>query len=155
MEKIYWLAVGLLSISFWFQIYKIHVHKEVRDISAPYYLFLLTGYIIMTFAAINEGSTIFMIKQIATAVPVAIILFQIWLHKDDTWNDQHEIVYEVVKYTYSLTDLSYSTIGLYRNLKDANKSKHELTVDNETPVKRDEYGPISGIEYKIQERELI
>lgn len=82
-----WTAVGLLSISYWFQIWKIHVHKEVRDLSITYHVMLALGFGILTYTAWVEGSTIFLIKQIATTVPVCVIIWQIYIHKGDHWHD--------------------------------------------------------------------
>lgn len=82
-----WTAVGLLSASYWFQIWKIHVHKEVRDLSMVYHVLLALGFGILTYTAWLEGSIIFLVKQIATTVPVLIIIAQIIIHKDDVWHD--------------------------------------------------------------------
>ena len=72
----------------WFQICKIHVHKEVRDLSMTYHVFLALGFGILTYTAWVENSLIFLVKQIATTVPVLIIIGQIIYHKDDTWIDE-------------------------------------------------------------------
>ncbi len=82
-----WSAVALLSTSYWFQIWKIHVHKEVRDLSMIYHVFLALGFGILTYTAWIEGSTIFIVKQIATTIPVIVIIFQIILHRGDHWHD--------------------------------------------------------------------
>ena len=82
-----WIAVFLLSISYWFQIWKIHVHKEVRDLSLTYHFLLASGFAILALTAYAEGSTIFLIKQIATTIPVVIIIAQIFYHKQDRWHD--------------------------------------------------------------------
>ena len=78
-----WIAVVLLSTSYWFQIYKIHIHKEVRDLSMAYHVLLAIGFGILTWTAWAENSTIFVVKQIATTVPVMIIIAQIVYHKND------------------------------------------------------------------------
>lgn len=83
-----WLAIILLSISYWFQIYKIHVHKEVRDLSIPYHIFLALGFGILIWTAWEENSTIFLVKQIATFLPVCILIGQILYHKRDHWHDE-------------------------------------------------------------------
>tara|TARA_Y100001936_G_C16089571_1_gene684845 strand:+ start:3104 stop:3487 length:384 start_codon:yes stop_codon:yes gene_type:complete len=82
-----WIAVVLLSTSYWFQIYKIHIHKEVRDLSMAYHVLLAIGFGILTWTAWAENSTIFVVKQIATTVPVMIIIAQIVYHKNDHWHD--------------------------------------------------------------------
>lgn len=82
-----WAAVVLLSVSYWFQIWKIHIHKEVRDLSMIYHVMLAMGFGILTLTAWIEGSTIFLVKQIATTIPVLIIIGQILYHKDDHWVD--------------------------------------------------------------------
>ena len=53
-----WTAVCLLSISYWFQIWKIHIHKEVRDLSMLYHVFLAVGFGILAYTAWLEKSTI-------------------------------------------------------------------------------------------------
>lgn len=88
MQTFSWLAVILLSTSYWFQIWKIHLHKEVRDLSMTYHVLLATGFGILTWTAWAEGSTIFVVKQVATTIPVVIIIGQIIYHKDDHWHDE-------------------------------------------------------------------
>ncbi len=85
-----WTAVILLSTSYWFQIWKIHVHKEVRDLSMTYHILLALGFGILAYTAWLEGSTIFLVKQIATTIPVCIIIFQIIVHKEDRWHDDSD-----------------------------------------------------------------
>ncbi len=82
-----WSAIFLLSISYWFQIWKIHVHKEVRDLSMVYHVLLAVGFSILAYTAYIEGSVIFIIKQIMTTIPVLIIIGQIIIHKEDHWHD--------------------------------------------------------------------
>lgn len=86
-----WTAVIILSISYWFQIYKIHVHKEVRDLSMTYHVFLAIGFGILAFTAWQEHSLIFLVKQIATTFPVIIIIVQILIHKRDRWHDNNDL----------------------------------------------------------------
>jgi uncharacterized protein with PQ loop repeat len=88
MKIISWLAVAILSTSYWFQIWKIHIHKEVRDLSMTYHVLLALGFGILTYTAYVEGSTIFLIKQIATTLPVCVIIGQIHYHKNDEWYDK-------------------------------------------------------------------
>ena len=82
-----WTAIIALSTGYWFQIWKIHIHKEVRDISLTYNILLAVGFGILAFTAYQEGSHIFLIKQIMTTIPVIVIVFQILYHKDDHWHD--------------------------------------------------------------------
>lgn len=90
MQILSWVAVLLLSISYWFQIWKIHVHKEVRDLSMIYHVLLATGFGILTYTALLEGSTIFLVKQIMTTIPVAVIIGQIMYHKNHHWHDDDD-----------------------------------------------------------------
>ncbi|GAB4191614.1 MAG: hypothetical protein Tsb0015_13560 [Simkaniaceae bacterium] len=88
MLKIFsWIAIVFLSISYWFQIWKIHVHREVRDISLTYNILLAVGFGILTFTAYEEHSVIFFVKQVATTIPVLIIIFQVIYHRKDRWYD--------------------------------------------------------------------
>lgn len=82
-----WVAVVLLSVSYWFQIWKIHVHREVRDLSLPYHILLALGFGILAWTAVLEGSTVFLVKQVATTIPVVVIIGQIFYHKDEKWHD--------------------------------------------------------------------
>ena len=93
-----YIAIALLSISYWFQIYKIHVHKEVRDLSIPYHIFLALGFGMLTVTAYAENSTVFMIKQVLTTIPVLIIISQIFYHKKDKWHDDQDEICEVCGY---------------------------------------------------------
>lgn len=85
-----WAAVILLSTSYWFQIYKIQIHKEVRDLSMIYHVMLALGFGILTLTAWIENSTIFLVKQIATTIPVVVIIGQIIYHKNDRWVDNSD-----------------------------------------------------------------
>jgi|GEM_PF-1067939 len=86
-----WAAVAMLSVSYWFQIWKIHVHKEVRDLSVIYHVLLATGFGILTYTAVAEGSLIFLVKQVMTTIPVVVIILQIYIHRDHHWHDPHDI----------------------------------------------------------------
>lgn len=90
IEIISWLAVVILSCSYWFQIWKIHIHKEVRDLSITYHVLLALGFGTLTYTAWYENSTIFLVKQIATTIPVLIIIAQIIIHKKDHWHDDSD-----------------------------------------------------------------
>ena len=83
-----WIAIVMLSVSYWFQIWKIHVHREVRDLSLPYHILLSIGFLILAFTAYAEGSLIFLVKQVFTTIPVIIIIGQILYHKKDRWHDE-------------------------------------------------------------------
>ena len=85
-----WVAVFTLALSYWFQIWKIHIHKEVRDLSLIYHLLLAVGFGLLIFTAIIEDSFIFLIKQIGTFIPVIIIIGQIIYHKKDHWHDDSD-----------------------------------------------------------------
>ena len=87
-----WLAVAILAASYWFQIWKIHVHKEVRDLSIRYHILLAIGFGILIFTAWYEDSTIFLAKQIATFIPVIVIIWQIRYHKKDKWRNKGDHV---------------------------------------------------------------
>ena len=90
IEVISWIAIAFLASSYWFQIWKIHVHKEVRDLSLIYHILLGSGFGILILTAYEEKSMIFFVKQVATFVPVAIIIGQILKHKGDKWHDEHD-----------------------------------------------------------------
>lgn len=87
LNALSWFAVAILSISYWFQIWKIHIHKEVRDLSLMYHFFLAVGFAILGITAYIEQSVIFLVKQIITTIPVCIIIGQIFYHKKDRWYD--------------------------------------------------------------------
>ncbi|SCA64168.1 hypothetical protein SCG7086_CK_00030 [Chlamydiales bacterium SCGC AG-110-P3] len=82
-----WSAIAILSVSYWFQIWRIHVHREVRDLSLIYHVLLAVGFGILAVTALMEGSLKFLVKQIATTIPVAVIIGQILYHRDDRWHD--------------------------------------------------------------------
>ena len=87
IDVVSWIAVVLFSVSYWFQIRKIHIHKEVRDISMTYHTLLAVGSIVLAYTAWVEDSTIFVVKQVMTAIPVMVIISQIIIHKEDHWYD--------------------------------------------------------------------
>jgi len=89
-----WAAIVLLAVSYWFQIWRIHVHKEVRDLSLPYHILLALGFGILTYQAYIDGSVVFIVKQIATTVPVVILIGQILYHRKDTWHDNKDDICE-------------------------------------------------------------
>ena len=85
-----WTAVIILSLSYWFQIFKIHRHKEVRDISLVYHIFLALGFGILIWTAVEEDSTLFLVKQITTFIPVVIIILQVIFHRKERWHDDND-----------------------------------------------------------------
>jgi len=85
-----YFAIFVLATSYWFQIYKTHIHKEVRDTSLVYHIFLAFGFGVLIFTAVSEGSTIFFVKQVITFVPVLIIIAQILFHRKDKWHDEED-----------------------------------------------------------------
>ena len=90
MNSLSWLAIIILSVSYWFQIVRIHRHREVRDLSIPYHCLLAIGFMILTYTAYAQGSIIFLIKQIATTIPIIIIIGQILYHRRDHWHDEED-----------------------------------------------------------------
>lgn len=90
LMTISWLAILILSISYWFQIWKIHIHKEVRDLSLSYNVLLAIGFAILGVTAYAERSTIFLVKQIMTTLPVIVIIGQIIYHQGDSWHDDDD-----------------------------------------------------------------
>ncbi|MCT4641533.1 MAG: PQ-loop repeat-containing protein [Bacteriovoracaceae bacterium] len=88
MKILSWTAIIVLSISYWFQIYKIYKLKEVNDLSMTYHIMLAVGFGILTYTAYAEGSIIFLVKQVATTIPVLIIIGQILYYKDKPRTDR-------------------------------------------------------------------
>lgn len=91
MITLSWIAIICLSLSYWFQIWHVHVHKETRDLSLPYHILLALGFGILTYTAYAEGSIIFLVKQIATTIPVIILIGQILYHRQDTYEDEEDL----------------------------------------------------------------
>ena len=85
-----WIAIFILASSYWFQIWKIHLHKEVRDLSLIYHILLALGFGLLIITALMEDSFIFLVKQIATFIPVIIIICQIIFHQQDHWHDDDD-----------------------------------------------------------------
>jgi len=116
-----WVAIVVLSFGYWSQVWKIHQHKEVRDLSIVSYTCLAVGFVIMSMQAYQEGSVIFLLKQVMTLIPVSIVIFQIWAHKGDQWHDDaaplckacdHELeeLWDYCPYCGTQTDLKLPTI---------------------------------------------
>jgi uncharacterized protein with PQ loop repeat len=82
-----WFAIVLLVVGYWLQVWRIHLHKEVRDISMPYMFCLLIGFLILAVLAVYERSLLFFVKQVATSIPVAVIIGQVIYHRRDHWHD--------------------------------------------------------------------
>ena len=82
-----WIAIVVLSIGYWVQVWRIHVHKEVRDLSLTYYIMMAVGFAILGGTAFMEHSLLFLVKQIATTIPSVVIIFQILYHRKDRWYD--------------------------------------------------------------------
>ena len=82
-----WIAIALLVVGYWLQVWRIHIHKEVRDISMPYMFCLLVGFLILAVLAVYERSLLFFVKQVATSIPVAVIIGQVIYHRRDHWHD--------------------------------------------------------------------
>ena len=80
-----WIAIVLLSISYWFQIFKIYRRKEANDLSILYHVCLAVGFGMLTYTAYIEDSTIFLAKQIMTTIPVLILIGQIF-YFDRYWD---------------------------------------------------------------------
>lgn len=55
-----------------------------------YHILLATGFGILTYTAVIEGSMIFVVKQIMTTIPVLVIISQIIIHKDHHWHDEDD-----------------------------------------------------------------
>ena len=87
MDYITGIAIAIVSVGFWAQAWRIHRHKEVRDLSLLQYISLATGYLILSFVAYGENSIVFLIKQIASFLPVLVIIAQIIIHREDKWEE--------------------------------------------------------------------
>ena len=88
-----WIAIVLLSISYWFQIFKIYRRKEANDLSILYHVCLAVGFGMLTYTAYIEDSTIFLAKQIMTTIPVLILIGQIF-YFDRYYKHQNRIMTE-------------------------------------------------------------
>ena len=87
MEFLSTIAIVILSVGFWSQVLHIHKHKEVRDISIVQYVSLFIGYSLLAVVAQEANSTTFLIKQLMSIVPTAIIIGQIIYHRQDKWEE--------------------------------------------------------------------
>jgi len=75
------LAILILSVGYWYQIYKNHVTQHVEDLSITYFLCMAIGVSILAVQAIKEGSLVFFLKQVSILVPTVIIIKQIFKYK--------------------------------------------------------------------------
>ena len=90
MNFIPWLAVVAMVSGYWLQIYKIHKHKEVRDLSQKLFILLAVGFAILGLRAAYDGTWIFLFKNILSLIPVSIIIWQIKVHEKDHWHDDDD-----------------------------------------------------------------
>lgn len=90
LEILSWIAVAILSVSYWFQIWKVHVHKEVRDLSLSFNILSAIRFGVLGITAFAEHSIIFLVKQITTTIPILVIIAQILYHQGDRWHDRKD-----------------------------------------------------------------
>lgn len=90
LEVLSWFAVVLLCTSYWLQVRKIHIHREVRDLSLPMFFMLDTAFLVLAVYAFTIGSWVFFWKQMLCIVPVSIIIYQIFAHQEDKWHDDYD-----------------------------------------------------------------
>lgn len=86
-EVIPWIAVILLPLGYWKQVWHIHIHKEVRDLNLGSYVLFAFAYMALGFESVLIGSEVFLIKNILVGIPTIIIIIQILIHKEDKWED--------------------------------------------------------------------
>jgi len=82
-----YLAAVALSVGYWLQVWRIHVHKEVRDLSANSYVLFAVAYMLLGIEAVQIDSLLFIIKNGLVLVPTLVIIYQINYHKNDKWTD--------------------------------------------------------------------
>jgi predicted membrane channel-forming protein YqfA (hemolysin III family) len=85
-----WLAVIIISTGYLAQIWKIHEHREVRDLSIWSYLSWGAAYLILAYQGYAIDAPVFIFKNVATFGLVLIILAQIYIHRDDEWHDDDD-----------------------------------------------------------------
>ncbi len=90
LELFTWIAILMLCVSYWLQVRKIHIHREVRDLSLPMFVILDMAYFILAAYALSIGSWLFFWKQVFCIFPVSIIIFQIVNHKEEKWHDDYD-----------------------------------------------------------------
>ena len=64
------MAIAMLASSYWFQIWRIHIHRDVRDLSLTYHILFEIGFGLLIITTIIEESFIFFFKQITTFIPI-------------------------------------------------------------------------------------
>lgn len=80
----------LLCIGYWAQVYKIHIHKEVRDLNIWSYIAFAIAYVILGIEAYTINSTVFLFKNALVLVPTCVLIWQIKVHEGDEWvNDDY------------------------------------------------------------------
>ena len=82
-----WIAVVCLPLGYWKQVWHIHVHKEVRDLSLSSYILFAVAYLLLGIEGYVIDSTLFLIKNILVGIPTLVIIGQIIYHKSDEWED--------------------------------------------------------------------
>lgn len=90
MAYVPWIAVSLLCAGYAAQIHKIHVHREVRDLSIISYLSWGLGYLVLAYEAYVIDAGVFLAKNAITLGLVVVIVAQIWYHRDDEWHDDED-----------------------------------------------------------------
>lgn len=85
-----WLAIIILNAGYWVQIYKIHKHKEVRDLSITSFLLFDLAYMILAYESYLINSNVFLVKNILTGISTFIIISLIYIHQDDEWHDDDD-----------------------------------------------------------------
>ena len=89
-----WIAIVVLNAGYWTQIYKIYKHREVRDLSYVSFLLFDISYIILAYESYMIESYVFLIKNILTTISSSVIIFLIFIHKDDEWHDDADTICE-------------------------------------------------------------
>jgi len=87
LEILSWVAVICLPIGYWKQVYHIHIHKEVRDLSLGSYIFFAIAYVLLGIEAYAINSTVFLVKNLLVIVPTGVLIYQIIVHRTDKWVD--------------------------------------------------------------------
>lgn len=90
-----WIAVILLPLGYWKQVWHIHKHKEVRDLNLGSYIFFAVAYFFLGIEAYAIDSMIFLVKNLLVIVPTGVLIYQIITHSKDKWVDDYEKMSEV------------------------------------------------------------
>jgi len=83
-----WTAVAVISVSYWLQLFKIHRHKEVRDLSLISYSVLFIGYSFLFIEGLISFSILGIAKSVAVLIPCALTIFMIQHNKHCEWVDE-------------------------------------------------------------------